>query len=162
MKELNLYEKENLSNVEKKIDVGFVIEDESNNLKKKDFVTANQIKMFLKRVQGFLCTMVNKLFERSPLASVFLLSAAMRDSNIVLSNASKQKLNPCLRPLSKYQLELNIPSPKQCDIAAGDCKTLMNSEVNNMKRESVKFSQKEDRLDGFHFKVAGVSKYKDL
>ena len=88
-KGLNLYEKENLSNVEKKIDVGFVIEDEINNMKKKDFVTANQIKMFLKLVQGFLCTMVNKLFERSPLASVFLLSAAMRDPNIVLSNASK-------------------------------------------------------------------------
>ena len=31
-----------------------------------------------------------------------------------------------------------------------------------MQRELVAFSQKDDRLDDFYFKVASISKYKDL
>ena len=62
---LDLYDKENLFNVEIMI-VGFAVEDEIHNLKKKDLVTASQIKMFMKNVQGFLSTIVNKLFEISP------------------------------------------------------------------------------------------------
>ena len=65
---LDLYDKENLFNVEIMI-VGFAVEDEIHNLKKKDLVTANQIKMFMKNVQGFLSTIVNKLFEISPVES---------------------------------------------------------------------------------------------
>lgn len=38
----------------------------------------------------------------------------------------------------------------------------MDSEVKDMKRECVEFSQEKGRLDDFYFKVAGISKYKDL
>ena len=53
-------------------------------------------------VQQFLCTMVNKLFERSPLWYVVLLSAAKFDPNIVLNKSSKQKRTLCLISLLKH------------------------------------------------------------
>ena len=75
MMELDLYDKEILSSAEK-MNVGFAVESELIDLKKKD-VTASQIKVSMKGVQRFLCAMVTKLFDRNPLGSVVLLSAAM-------------------------------------------------------------------------------------
>ena len=76
-----------------KINVGFAVavESELNDLKKKDNVIVSQIKVFMKGVQRFLCAMVTNLFERSPLGSVVLLSAATFDATVLL-NASKKKL----------------------------------------------------------------------
>ena len=91
MMKLDLYDNKTLLSAEK-INVGFAVESKLNDLKKKD-VTASQIKVFMKGVQRLLCAMVTKLFERSPLGSVVLLSAAMFDPNILL-NASKEKLTP--------------------------------------------------------------------
>ena len=76
MMELDLYDKEILLSAEK-MNVGFAVESELIDLKKKDNVTASQIKVSMKGVQRFLCAMVTKLFDRNPLGSVVLLSAAM-------------------------------------------------------------------------------------
>ena len=85
----------------------------------------------------------------------------MFDPNILL-NASKEKLTPCLKNLLKHLLELNILSTKQCDVITTEFKKFLDVEVKTMQRESVTFSQKDDRLDDFYFKVASISKYKDL
>ena len=69
---LDLYDKEILLSAEK-INLGFAVESELNDLKKKDNVTATQIKVFMKGVQIFLCVMDIKFIERSPLGSVALL-----------------------------------------------------------------------------------------
>ena len=76
MMELDLYDKEILLSAEK-MNVGFAVESELIDLKKKNNVTASQIKVSMKGVQRFLCAMVTKLFDRSPLGSVVLLSGAM-------------------------------------------------------------------------------------
>ena len=90
-----------------------------------------------------------------------LLLAAMFDPNILL-NASKEKLTPCLKNLLKHLLELNILSTKKCDVITTEFKKFLDVEVKTMQRKSVTFSQKDDRLDYFYFKVASISKYKDL
>ena len=115
----------------------------------------------MKEVQRFLFAMVTKLFEQSPLGSVVLLSAAMFDPNILL-NASKEKLALCLKNLLKHLLELNILSTKQCDVITTEFKKFLDVEVKTVQRESVIFSQKDDRLDDCYFKVANISKDKDL
>ena len=69
IKTIDLYNKENVFNVEK-MSVRFAVEDEINNLKRKGLVTVNQIKMFTKGVHGFLCAMVNKLFGKKSIGSV--------------------------------------------------------------------------------------------
>ena len=69
---LDLYDKEILLSAEK-INAGFAVESELNNLKTKDNVTASQMKVFMKGDQRLLCAMVTKLFEQSLLGSVFLL-----------------------------------------------------------------------------------------
>ena len=158
MMKLDLYDKEILLSAEK-INLGFAVESELNDLKKKD--NATQIKVFMKGVQIFLCVIDIKLFERSPLGSVALLSDAIFDPYI-LFNASKEKLTTCLKNLLKHLLELNVLSTKQCDVITTESKKFLDVEVKTMQRESVTFSQKDDRSDDFYFKVASISKYKDL
>ena len=58
-------------------------------------------------------------------------------------------------------LELTILCTKQCDVINTEFKFL-NVEVKTMQRESVTLSQKDGRLDYFYFKLASISKYKDL
>ena len=58
-------------------------------------------------------------------------------------------------------LELTILCTKQCDVINTEFKFL-NVEVKNMQRESVTLSQKDGRLDYFYFKLASISKCKDL
>ena len=53
-------------------------------------------------------------------------------------------------------------STKQCDVISTEFKKVLDVEVKNMQRELVTFSQKDDRLDDFYFKVASISKYKHL
>ena len=155
---LDLYDKEILLSAEK-INLGFAVESQLNDLKKKDNVTASQIKVFMKGIQIFLCVMDIKLFERSPLGSVALLSDAIFDLYILL-NASKEKLTPCLKNLLKYLLELNVLSTKQCDVITTEFKKFLDVEVKTMQRESVTFPQKDDQLDDFYFKDASISNTK--
>ena len=141
MMKLDLYDKEILLSAEK-INLGFAVESELNDLKKKD--NATQIKVFMKGVQIFLCVIDIKLFERSPLGSVALLSDAIFDPYI-LFNASKEKLTTCLKNLLKHLLELNVLSTKQCDVITTESKKFLDVEVKTMQRESVTFSQKDGR-----------------
>ena len=85
----------------------------------------------------------------------------MFDPNILL-NASKEKLTPCLKNLPKHLLELNKLITKQCDVITSEFKKFLDVEVKTVQRESVIFSQKDDRLDDCYFKVANISKDKDL
>ena len=77
-------------------------------------------------------------------------------------NASKEKLTPCLKNLLKHLLELNKLITKQCDVITTEFKKFLDVEVKTVQRESVIFSQKDDRLDDCYFKVASISKDKDL
>ena len=102
-----------------KVSVWFAVDNEINNLKKKDYNCQSNQDVY-ETCARILCTMVNKFFERNPHGSVVLLLATMFDANIVLNKLSKEKLTPCLIPLLKRLLELNILSFKQCDIDAGE------------------------------------------
>ena len=62
MMKLDLFDKEIILSAEK-MNVRFAVESELNDLKKKDNVTASQIKLFMKGVQIFLCAVVTKLFK---------------------------------------------------------------------------------------------------
>ena len=77
-------------------------------------------------------------------------------------NASKEKRSPCLKNLLKHLLELNILSTKQSDVITTEFKKFLDVEVKAMQRQLVTFSQKVDQFDDFYFKVASISKCKDL
>ena len=62
MMKLDLFDKEIILSAEK-MNVRFAVESKLNDLKKKDNVTASQIKLFMKGVQIFLCAVVTKLFK---------------------------------------------------------------------------------------------------
>ena len=59
-------------------------------------------------------------------------------------------------------LELNILTTTQCNVITTEFKKFLDVEVKTMHLELVSFSEKEDWLDDFYFKVASISKYKDL
>ena len=81
---------------------------------------------------------------------------------LTLLNTSKEKRSPCLKNLLKHLLELNILSTKQSDVITTEFKKFLDVKVKAMQRELVTFSQKVDKFDDFYFKVASISKYKDL
>ena len=140
--------------------MGFAVESELHDLKKKDNVTASQIKVFMKTVQRFLCAMVTKLLDEAHLGQWFCYQPPCLI--LTLLNASKEKRSPCLKNLLKHLLELNILSTKQCDVITTEFKKFLDVEVKTMQRELVTFSQNVDQFDDFYIKVASISKYKDL
>ena len=120
--------------------MGFAVESELHDLKKKDNVTASQIKVFMKTVQRFLCAMVTKLLDEAHLGQWFCYQPPCLI--LTLLNASKEKRSPCLKNLLKHLLELNILSTKQCDVTTTEFKKFLDVEVKTMQRELVTFLRK--------------------
>ena len=96
---IDLYEKGNQIKA-KEINVGFAVEAAIDALRRKDIVSRNEIKYFMECILKFLCSMVRKIFQQSPLYSSFLFYSKIFDPSI-LSQESELKLLLSLKPLLK-------------------------------------------------------------
>ena len=157
---IDLYKKDNQIKA-KEINVGFAVEAAIDALRRKDIVSRNEIKNFMECIQKFLCSMVRKIFQRSPLYSSFLFYSKIFDPSI-LSQESESKLLLSLKPLLKCLMELDILSTKSCDNIVSEFHKFFESELKDLKRNTIKYSNKNDRLDDFYFKTAKISKYENL
>ena len=129
-------------------------------LKQKD-VNLTDIKVFKKAAQKFLVAMVEKLLERTPLASSLLQSASIFDPQNMLQ-LSKEKAVDLFKSLLTNIIQLNILPPNRCDQALAEFKNCLDVKIEGIKLTSFVFSQKEHRLDEFFFKELGIAKYKEL
>ena len=77
-KEINLEDKKKLLSLEKS-NVGFAVEHLLKKMKKSDVTTISQINDLKREAQKFIRSMLTKLFERSPVGSLILKSAAIFD-----------------------------------------------------------------------------------
>ena len=89
LKEIDLSNEENLISVGK-INIGFAVEDIIKRLKQQDKVSLSQLKAFKERAQQFVISMLERLFEKSALATVVLCSARLFDPSI-MCELSKHK-----------------------------------------------------------------------
>ena len=88
LKEIDLSNEENLISVGK-INMGFDVEDIISRLKQQDKVSLSQLKAFKEGEQQFVISMLEKLFEKSALASV--LSFVPQACSILPSCANYRK-----------------------------------------------------------------------
>ena len=160
LKEIDLSNEENLIIVGK-INMGFAVEDIIKRLKQQDKVSLSQLKAFKEGAQQFVISMLEKLFEKSALASVVLRSASVFDP-FVMCELSKEKLQEHWKHLLKHLIHLGIIAPSRCDQVMAEFKSFLENEVKKMWHEFSGFCSKESRLDDFYFKTVGIGKYKEL
>ena len=102
MKQLDLCNKENLLNL-KDINLGFAVPNIIAKLRRNDTVTLAEVKEFKVGTQKFIIGMIIKLFERSPLGSIFLRYASIFDPFVLFGLQKK-----FMKSLLKFMIELNI------------------------------------------------------
>ena len=94
----------------KNMQMGFGVEEKLRKLKSKDH---QQIPAFKKEAQVFV-TMLNKLFERCPLVSNVIRSAAIFDLTVMVS-LRKTILIKRMKTLLMEMMESKIMSSTDCD-----------------------------------------------
>ena len=109
MKLLDLCNKENLLN-SKDINLGFAVPNIIAKLRRNATVTLAELKEFKGGTQKFIIGMMVKLFERSPLDSIFLRYASIFDPS-VLFEFERNLLTKCMKSLLKFMIELSIMEP---------------------------------------------------
>ena len=156
-KEIDLNDEKNLIPAEK-LKLGLAVENEINCLKKRDLVTSREKNKFLSEVQDFLVAMINKLFEKSPVCSIFLKAASVLDPDVIFNNKKDDLVNR-FRILLKSIIKLAILPANKCDQALTDFKKF----VDLVKSSAHTFSQKDDRLDDYYFNSQfNISKYEEF
>ena len=109
MKQLDLCNKENLLNLKDR-NRGFAVPNIIAKLRRNDTVTLAEVKEFKVGTQKFIIGMIIKLFERSPLGSIFLRYASIFDP-CVLFELGRNLLTKHIKSLLKFMIELNIMGP---------------------------------------------------
>ena len=79
-------------------------------MKKSDVISNSQINDFKREAQKFIRSMLTKLFERSPLGSLMLKSAAIFDP-AKLRELTKEKIHDRWKMLLKCFIDPGISSP---------------------------------------------------
>ena len=129
LKEIDLSNEENLISIGK-INMGFAVED-IKRLKQQDKVSLSQLKAFKEGAQQFVISMLEKLFEKSALASVVLRSASVFGPS-VMCELSKEKLQERWKYLLKHLIHLGIITSSRCDQAMAEFNSFQENEVKKM------------------------------
>ena len=158
LKKINLEDKKNLFSLESKMNVGFVVEHLLKKIKKSYVITIFQINEFKREAQKFIRSMLTKLFERSPLGSLILKSAAIFDP-AKLRELPKEKIRDRWKMLLKCFIDLGILSPQQCDTATTQFKAFLDEKLKMFRADFDGFLRDCLRLDEFYFAGIGVQKY---
>ena len=123
--------------------------DAVEKLKRKDVVSATQIKNFMKDILKFIIAMLEKIFEKIILGFSLVRAATIFNPDFLLE-LSKQKLIDRLKMLLKHFMTLSICSATQCDQALADLSTFYQNELKHAKLNGSKFEKDKDRVDDFY------------
>ena len=94
------------------VNVGFAVEHLLKKMKKSDVITICQINNFKREAQKFIRSMLTKLSESSPLASLILKSVANFDP-AKIRELPKEKIHDRWKTLIKVFIDLGILSIEQ-------------------------------------------------
>ena len=161
LKKINLEDKKNLFSLESKMNVGFVVEHLLKKIKKSYVITIFQINEFKREAQKFIRSMLTKLFERSPLGSFILKSAAIFDP-AKLRELPNEKIHARWKMLLNCFIALGILSSQQCDTATTQFKAFIDEKLKMFRADFGGFLRDCFRLDEFYFTLIGVQKYDQL
>ena len=155
--EIDLHNEENLLPL-KDIEVGFATEHTIKTLLQKDTVTKSSVREFRKGCQTFVRSMIEKIFERSPITSAFLKAAAVFDPANLVSKSSRGPLMKSFKALLTTLVELNIISVSDGDKTLQEFSNFYDEDRLQHVQELKEFNEADDRLDELFFHKIDIGK----
>ena len=143
LKDIDLSNKNNLIKPGE-MGIGFAVDCKVKKLKQKDVVSLTDIKVFKKVAQKFLVAMMEKLREKTPLASSLLQSAIVFDPQNLLQ-MSKGKVFDLFKSFLTH-IQLNILPPNRFDQALAKFKNCLGVKIKGIKHTPFVLSQKSTNL----------------
>ena len=143
------------------IAVGFVTEKSLSDLMKKDLVEVKKVKECVKKCK-FLVSMLQKIFERSPLQSAVVRSSHIFDPKVMVSySASGSEI--CLNGLLHQLMSFSILQPTFCDKVRESFHNVLTEDLVLHEEKFVSYDRATQRLDDFYFNsTVNVKKYPEL
>ena len=160
LKGIDLHDDNNLVAL-KNVEIGFAADHTIKQMIKKDIIGSAEEKKFRKGYVTFVRSMLEKIFERSPVTSPILRQAALFDPEN-LASVPKETLTRSFKGLLGEFVELKIISTSQGDKALQEFSSFYDEERVVHLRALKDFSEKEQRLDTFFFNDIGIGKYEHL
>ena len=134
------------------VNVGFAVEHLLKKMKKSDVITICQINNFKREAQKFIRSMLTKLSESSPLASLILKSVAIFDP-AKLRELPKEKMHDRWKMLMKVFSDLGILILEQ---PPTQFKAFLDEKFKMFCADFDGFLQDRFRLDEFYLTRIGV------
>ena len=150
---IDLRKKENLVHL-KKVNFGFGANKFIQEKLRSDEITLQEINHFKENCIMFSTSLVQKLFERSPLVySVSRNASSLSPQNMVFkTDLSVQWFKNLLSKL----LQLNRLSAKQCDDTHAEYRLFLSKVLKTHRQEFELFDKDVTRLDNFFFNEVGM------
>lgn len=160
MSSIDLDKNENLLPLTE-IELGFGVKNIIKDLKRKDTITNKEVAEFKIEAQRFIISVLQKLFERSPIKSDFVRFCSIFDPAVILS-CEKKVLQKRFKLLLNQFMSFSILSPAQCDSAVLEFNSFLDNELKKHRDNFEKFEESKNRLDDFYFNYAFVNCYENL
>ena len=154
---INLGDKDTFKTKREELNLGFATESIIKQLVKKDSVQKNAVRNFVTNVQTCVVGTVNKIFERTPLGSIILSTAAIFNPESIMNSTNGTLLLKKLKLLLQHLVSLKLIPAHHADKAFAQFPEFISNEM-----KLVNGSEDIDRLDDFYFKEAKIGVYPEL
>ena len=125
-------------------------------------LVSSMIVQFRDDAKKLIITLLEKLWDKSPIASTVLRCLAIFDPMTMVSLKSKFFLKRRLKSLLTKFMNLKILSPSQCDAVNADFSKLKETELKRFKDTFSSYEQNTERIDDFCFRKINIQHYKSL
>ena len=116
----------------------------------------------MKKCHKFLVSMLQKIFERSPLQSAVVRSSHIFDPKVMVSYSASGS-EKCLKGLLHQLMSLSILQPTFCDKVRENFHNFLTENLVLHKEKFISFDRATKRLDDFYFNsTVNVKKYPEL
>ena len=154
---INLGDKDTFKTKREELNLGFATESIIKQLVKKDSVQKNAVRNFVTNVQTCVVGTVNKIFERTPLGSIILRTAAIFNPESIMNSTNGTLLLKKLKLLLQHLVSLKLIPAHHADKAFAQLPEFISNEM-----KLVNGSEDIDRLDDFYFNEAKIGVYPEF
>lgn len=105
--------------------------------------------------------MIQKLFERTPIASIVVRCCSIFDPSILVEKRSSV-LQKQLKLLLGHLIEHNIFSTNEADKVTNEFARFLETDLKKLNLEFNQFDRKKQRLDDFYFHLVKIQNFESL
>ncbi|XP_057299676.1 uncharacterized protein LOC130630266 [Hydractinia symbiolongicarpus] len=145
----------------KNYNLGFATRFEINELKRKDLITNAQVAKFFTDAVIFVRSIVEKLFDKSPLSKNVVKNSTIFDPKVMVTESSSV-LQTKLRSMLTYLVKLRVLTSFQCDKITEEFNEFSDHNLKLHIDKFQSFDRFQEDLDEFYFGDVGVKSFKEL